>query len=89
MRECVNASEGTLCISHLVHYLTWKGFETVTFILDGACRHSDSKGNSGVLGVGDVQVRRMKAHSTFQFSAYVFVPTPAPPFFLLHLLILI
>lgn len=32
-----------------------RGFETVTIVLDGACCHADSKGNTGVLGVGDVQ----------------------------------
>eukprot|EP00047_Mylnosiga_fluctuans_P019213 m.80193 g.80193 ORF g.80193 m.80193 type:complete len:291 (-) comp8028_c0_seq2:153-1025(-) len=32
-----------------------RGFETVTLVLDGACRHKDSHGNEGVLRAGDVQ----------------------------------
>ena len=32
-----------------------RGFETVTYILDGAMQHSDSAGNSGDLNTGDVQ----------------------------------
>ncbi len=32
-----------------------RGFETVTYILDGRLQHKDSVGNSGVLGPGDVQ----------------------------------
>jgi len=32
-----------------------RGFETVTLVLDGQLEHSDSRGNHGVLGPGDVQ----------------------------------
>jgi len=32
-----------------------KGFETVTYLLDGGMRHRDSAGNEGVLRPGDVQ----------------------------------
>jgi redox-sensitive bicupin YhaK (pirin superfamily) len=32
-----------------------RGFETVTYLLEGAMRHRDSQGNSGELGPGDVQ----------------------------------
>src|ERR1700682_2405234 len=32
-----------------------RGFEAVTYLLEGAMRHHDSRGNSGVLGPGDVQ----------------------------------
>ena len=32
-----------------------RGFETVTYIIDGAFEHKDSKGHSGKLGPGDVQ----------------------------------
>ena len=32
-----------------------RGFETVTYILDGLLEHKDSVGNTGLLGVGDVQ----------------------------------
>lgn len=32
-----------------------RGFETVTIMLDGRMRHWDNKGNSGVIGPGDVQ----------------------------------
>ncbi len=32
-----------------------RGFETVTYILEGAMEHRDSKGNHGILGPGDVQ----------------------------------
>lgn len=32
-----------------------RGFETVTYLLEGKMRHRDSAGNSGVLGPGDVQ----------------------------------
>jgi redox-sensitive bicupin YhaK (pirin superfamily) len=32
-----------------------RGFETVTYLLEGRMRHRDSQGNSGVLGPGDVQ----------------------------------
>jgi len=32
-----------------------RGFETVTYLLDGGMRHKDSKGHSGKLGPGDVQ----------------------------------
>ncbi len=32
-----------------------KGFETVTYLLEGAMRHSDSAGNEGFLRPGDVQ----------------------------------
>lgn len=32
-----------------------RGIETVTYMLDGMVRHSDSMGNSGVIGSGDVQ----------------------------------
>jgi hypothetical protein len=32
-----------------------RGFETVTYILEGALEHRDSAGNHGVLGPGDVQ----------------------------------
>lgn len=32
-----------------------RGFETVTFALEGAIRHRDSKGNEGLLKPGDVQ----------------------------------
>jgi quercetin 2,3-dioxygenase len=32
-----------------------RGFETVTFALEGSIRHKDSKGNEGRLGSGDVQ----------------------------------
>src|SRR4051812_16170123 len=31
-----------------------RGFETVTYILDGRLQHKDSQGNSGILGPGDV-----------------------------------
>src|SRR5438045_4230159 len=32
-----------------------RGFETVTYILDGAIEHEDSQGNRGRIGAGDVQ----------------------------------
>ncbi len=32
-----------------------RGFETVTYLLDGGMRHEDSAGNSGELNPGDVQ----------------------------------
>jgi redox-sensitive bicupin YhaK (pirin superfamily) len=32
-----------------------RGIETVTFVLDGELHHADNRGNSGVLGVDDVQ----------------------------------
>lgn len=32
-----------------------RGFETVTYMLDGRMRHRDSAGNEGVIGPGDVQ----------------------------------
>ena len=32
-----------------------RGIETVTYMLEGAARHTDSMGNSGVIGPGDVQ----------------------------------
>jgi len=32
-----------------------RGIETITYILDGNVEHSDSMGNSGVIGPGDVQ----------------------------------
>lgn len=32
-----------------------RGFETVTYMLQGRLRHRDSVGNTGVLGLGDVQ----------------------------------
>src|SRR2546426_11844733 len=32
-----------------------RGFETVTYMLDGRMRHRDSQGNAGQLGPGDVQ----------------------------------
>ena len=32
-----------------------RGFETVTYMIDGFMRHVDSMGNSGVIGPGDVQ----------------------------------
>tara|TARA_B100001094_G_scaffold160082_1_gene154829 strand:+ start:379 stop:1185 length:807 start_codon:yes stop_codon:yes gene_type:complete len=32
-----------------------RGFETVTYLLDGRMRHEDSEGNSGELNPGDVQ----------------------------------
>ena len=32
-----------------------RGFETVTYMIDGTCAHGDSMGNSGVIGPGDVQ----------------------------------
>lgn len=32
-----------------------RGFETVTYILEGAVEHKDSAGNRGVIGPGDVQ----------------------------------
>lgn len=32
-----------------------RGFETVTYILDGAMEHEDSQGNHGRIGAGDVQ----------------------------------
>ncbi len=32
-----------------------RGFETVTYMLDGRMRHGDNQGNSGVLGPGSVQ----------------------------------
>lgn len=32
-----------------------RGFETVTIVYDGEVAHADSAGNSGVIGVGDVQ----------------------------------
>ncbi|MGH9027781.1 MAG: pirin family protein, partial [Acidimicrobiia bacterium] len=32
-----------------------RGFETVTYLLDGAFEHRDSAGNAGRLGPGDVQ----------------------------------
>jgi quercetin 2,3-dioxygenase len=32
-----------------------RGFETVTYLLEGAFEHKDSRGNSGRLGPGDVQ----------------------------------
>ena len=32
-----------------------RGFETVTYVLDGRMNHEDSKGNAGSLGPGDVQ----------------------------------
>lgn len=35
-----------------------RGFETVTYMLDGRMRHKDSMGNEGVIGPGDVQWMR-------------------------------
>src|SRR6185369_10159299 len=32
-----------------------RGFETVTYLLDGRMEHGDSRGNRGKLGPGDVQ----------------------------------
>eukprot|EP00898_Chlorokybus_atmophyticus_P000702 jgi/Chlat1/1632/Chrsp127S01890 len=32
-----------------------RGFETVTFVVDGTCKHKDSRGNQGVLEAGDIQ----------------------------------
>lgn len=32
-----------------------RGFETITYMLDGAMRHKDHLGNEGVIGSGDVQ----------------------------------
>jgi len=32
-----------------------RGFETVTYVLEGAMEHRDSQGNHGVIGPGDVQ----------------------------------
>ena len=32
-----------------------RGFETVTYVLDGAIEHEDSQGNRGLIGAGDVQ----------------------------------
>src|SRR5712671_6729076 len=32
-----------------------RGFETVSYILDGAIEHADSQGNHGSIGAGDVQ----------------------------------
>src|ERR1051326_2980443 len=32
-----------------------RGFETVTYILEGAVEHKDSQGNHGRIGAGDVQ----------------------------------
>jgi redox-sensitive bicupin YhaK (pirin superfamily) len=32
-----------------------RGFQTVTYMLDGKMRHHDNKGNAGVVGPGDVQ----------------------------------
>ena len=32
-----------------------RGIATVTLVLDGELRHADNRGNSGVLGAGDVQ----------------------------------
>jgi redox-sensitive bicupin YhaK (pirin superfamily) len=32
-----------------------RGFETVTYMLDGRMRHRDNRGNEGLLGPGDVQ----------------------------------
>ena len=32
-----------------------RGFETLTYVIDGALRHSDNRGGSGTLGPGDVQ----------------------------------
>lgn len=34
---------------------THRGFETVTYMLEGKFEHKDSRGNSGKLGPGDVQ----------------------------------
>jgi redox-sensitive bicupin YhaK (pirin superfamily) len=32
-----------------------RGFETVTYLIDGTWQHKDSQGNSGLIGPGDVQ----------------------------------
>lgn len=32
-----------------------RGFETVTYVLEGAIEHGDSQGNRGLIGAGDVQ----------------------------------
>src|SRR5207237_4868775 len=32
-----------------------RGFETVTYLLEGEMQHKDSRGNAGALGPGDVQ----------------------------------
>src|SRR5579863_3387580 len=32
-----------------------RGFETVTYVLEGAMEHRDSRGNHGIIGPGDVQ----------------------------------
>lgn len=32
-----------------------RGFETVTYVLEGAMEHKDSQGNHGIIGPGDVQ----------------------------------
>ncbi|MGP6175121.1 pirin family protein [Corynebacterium sp. A21] len=33
-----------------------RGFETITYVMDGAISHSDSKGNSGTIYTGDIQL---------------------------------
>ena len=38
-----------------------RGFETVTYMLEGRMRHGDNKGNAGVIGPGDVQWMRAGA----------------------------
>ena len=32
-----------------------RGFETVSYLLEGSFYHEDSKGNSGILRAGDIQ----------------------------------
>lgn len=32
-----------------------RGFETITYVMDGAISHSDSRGNSGTIHAGDIQ----------------------------------
>jgi redox-sensitive bicupin YhaK (pirin superfamily) len=32
-----------------------RGFETVTIVLEGICKHQDSRGNQGILEKGDIQ----------------------------------
>ena len=44
-----------------------RGFETVTYMLAGAMKHGDNKGNTGLLGPGSVQsvsYTHLRAHET-------------------------
>jgi quercetin 2,3-dioxygenase len=58
-----------------------RGFETVTYMLEGSFEHKDSRGNSGKLGPGDVQWMTAGAgvvHSEMPVSTYRGKPARIP-----------